>query len=253
MTRFVRHIVVVSIFSAVSLAQALPAGTVLPVSLKSRIESKKDAAGKKFEGSVMQQVQLIDGRLIKQGARVSGHVISASSTSSGANLVLRFDSLENSGQTIPLNVRLLAVASMMSVSEAQAPVNALATSSANEWDTRQVGGDVVWRGRGAAESATGVKGIWLEGSSVMMQLTPDPDAGCPAGPGYNFPQSLWVFSSAACGTYGFKDLSIARDSGAKPGNIELNSQGNIDIRPGSGWLLIVPAVPAPANASGGPK
>jgi len=236
---FLRCMFVVVIFSAISLAQALPAGTVLPVSVKSRIESKKEATGKKFEGSVMQEVLSSDGRVIKRGARVSGHIVSASDS----KLVLRFDSVEDSGQTIPLNVRLLAVASMTSVADAESPVNAVPDLPTNEWTTRQVGGDVVFRGRGITKSASGVTGKWLDGSNVLMMLTPNPDVGCENGPGYERVQSLWLFSSAACGTYGFKDLTIARDESTTPGNIELDSESNVDIRPGSGWLLIENAAP----------
>ena len=250
MRHFVRSIIVVLIFSAVSLAQALPVGTVLPVSLKSRIDAKKAAPGKTFEGSVMQDVQLNDGRLVKKGARVSGHVVCADSSSSETSLVLKFDSLEDSGQTIPLNVRLLAVASMMTVSEAQAPVNGLAISRSDEWTTRQIGGDLVFRGQGSVKSAGSVQGRWLEGSSVIMPLTAEPDAGCDSGPGYQLPQSLWVFSSGACGTYGLKDVTIARGEEAKPGEIELSSPDKIDIGGGSGWLLIQD--PAPARAAARP-
>jgi hypothetical protein len=236
---FLRYIGVLIAFSAISLGQALPAGTVLPISLKSRIESKKESAGKKFEGSVMQDVQSVDGRLIKRGARVSGQIVSAT----GTKLVLRFDGLEDSGKTIPLNVRLLAVASMMSIADAQAPVNAVPDIPTNEWTTRQVGGDVVFRGRGIAKSGSGVTGTWVQGGSVLMMLTPNPDMGCESGPGYERAQSLWVFSSSACGAYGLKDVVIARDAEATPGNIELDSEGNVDIRPGSGWLLIENAAP----------
>lgn len=250
MNKVVRLAAFTVLFSAVSLAQALPAGTVLPVSVKSRIDAKKESAGKKFEGSVMQDVQLIDGRLIKAGARVSGHIVSANPSPSGTNLIFKFDSVDVSGQTIPLDVRLLAVASMASVSDTQVPVNAVSDLPSNQWTTRQIGGDVVFRGRGSAESTGGVKGTWLEGSSVLIQLTANPDAGCLSGPGYDRPQPVWVFSSAACGAYGFKDLSIARDAEASPGNVELDSTGNIDIRPGSGWLVIEAA---PAGASTTPN
>lgn len=248
MRYFVRSIIFALVFSAMSLAQALPDGTVLPVSLKSRIDAKKAAPGRKFEGSVMQDVQLNDGRLIKKGARVSGHVVSANPSSSDTSLVLKFDSVDNSGQTIPLKMRLLAVASMMTVSDAQSPVNAVATSRADEWTTRQVGGDVVLRGQGSVKSASGVQGRWLEGSSVVMPLTPEPDAGCDSGPGYQQPQSLWVFSSEACGTYGLKDLTIARGEEAKPGEIELSSPDKIDIGGGSGWLLIEDGAPTSVAA-----
>jgi hypothetical protein len=73
-----------------------------------------------------------------------------------------------------------------------------------------------------------------------MKLTPKADAGCTGGPGYDHEQSLWVFSSAACGTYGLSNAKIASSGLTKPiGEISLSSDRNINIRSGSGWLLII--------------
>jgi hypothetical protein len=85
---------------------------------------------------------------------------------------------------------------------------------------------------------------WLERTSIVKP-TPNSEAGCPGGPGYDREQAFWIFSSSACGTYGFADLKV-RGSGAvpPPGDIELISTGNVAIHGGAAWLLItVPKSP----------
>jgi len=59
-------------------------------------------------------------------------------------------------------------------------------------------------------------------------------------PGYDREQSVWIFSSAACGTYGLPNVRIASSGLVAPvGEISLTSSRNVDIRGGSGWLLII--------------
>lgn len=235
--------------SSVALAETLPAGTVVPVMINSSLNTAKGEADKKIEGRVMQDVPLLSGGKINAGSRINGHVVSVAkpessqSGSSGASIVLKFDTIEDHDRTIRLTVALLAVASMAAVAEAQAPIEINSdVDPVSQWVTRQVGGDVVNRGRGQVASHTGVVGTWLQGYSVLVKLAPNPDAGCPDGPGYDRPQAVWIFSSAACGAYGWGDLKIARSGRADPfGEIELKSARNIGIRGGSGWLLIAVA------------
>jgi hypothetical protein len=52
------------------------------------------------------------------------------------------------------------------------------------------------------------------------------------------PQALWVFSSDACGVYGMSGVRIA-DSGRTTGPVTLARSGKIEIRSGSGMLLLV--------------
>jgi len=217
-------------------AQEIPAGTVIPVMLSTTLKSKQENAGQKIEGKVMQEVPLPGSAKIEQGARISGRIVKVEDTPSGSMITLHFDQLEDSGHSMPVTVRLLAVASMATVAEAQSPVNSNRDSE-NNWVTRQVGGDVVKRGQGKAFSRAGETGRWLHGSAVMMKLAPMPELGCPSGAGYDREQALWIFSSGACGAYGWKNVTI--DRGAKTaGAIVLRSTEKVEIRGGSGWLLI---------------
>lgn len=221
--------------------EELPAGTVVPVMISTGLNAEKDQAGKQVEGRVMQDVPLPEGEKIKRRARIIGHVVSVTPSPSGSSMVVKFDTIEDGEHTIHMTAALLALASFTSVADAQAPINSSSDRDpVSLWVTRQVGGDFVNRGRGKASSRGGVEGTWLEGSSVLMKLTPNPAAGCPGGgPGYDRQQAVWVFSSAACGTYGFSDLKIANSRAAPPlGEIGLKSGKNIVVRGGSGWLLI---------------
>jgi hypothetical protein len=127
---------------------------------------------------------------------------------------------------------------MTEVAWALAPISTGAnTLPENEWVTRQVGGDVVYRGRRLVLSQWG-SGKWVAGTGVRMKLTPAEQSGCPNGPGYDREQALWVFSSNACGAYGWKDLTIERGSVSPAPEIILKSPRNINVRAGSGWLLM---------------
>jgi len=249
----IRPAVVLLIFSAIALAQELPAGTVLPIMLNSSLNAAKDGPGKTIEGRVMQEVSLSSEWRIKKRSQIIGHIVrvtrqgfsrpASSRRSLGFSIVLKFDSIENDGCKIPLTVALLALASMHRVADAQTPINSKANRDpVSQWVTRQVGGDVVNRGRGTVASSGGMWGTWLEGGSVRVRLTPNASAGCPSEAGYDREQAMWIFSSAACGTYGLSKVNIASSGRAFPvGEIELESTGNVVIRGGSGWLLIVVA------------
>jgi hypothetical protein len=75
-----------------------------------------------------------------------------------------------------------------------------------------------------------------------MKLTPNPEAGCPGGAGYDREQAIWIFSSAACGVYeltGLSKIKIVRSGAISPlGEVELNSDKDVSLRAGSGWLLM---------------
>ena len=75
-------------------AQNLPAGTALPVAVGTTLTAKSSKAGGKIDGKLMQDVRLPSGAVIKSGAHVSGHVVSAKKPGAGgSNIVLQFDQL----------------------------------------------------------------------------------------------------------------------------------------------------------------
>ena len=222
-------------------AQDLPAGTALPVMLNSTLDAKKDKPGEKIDGKTMQEVLLPSGAKIKSGSHVVGHVVSVvKPAGGGSSIVVKFDQLKSEGRSCPLSVSLRALASTESVFNAKLPTgNQADYESSDEWTTKQVGGDVVNRGRGVLASTTGIVGRY-SGSGVWGRLTASLDGECPATDGDDREQALWVFSTSACGVYGFSDVKLTHNGSSAPvGQIELQSDKDLLVRGGSGWFLLV--------------
>ena len=236
-------------------AQQIPAGTALPVMLDSTLDAGKDKPGRKISARLMQDVQLPDGARLPAGSHIVGHVLQGNggTAASPSRLVVKFDQLISRGRSVPLTTSLRAVASMTEVFAAQLPTNNFDEygTSIVDWTTVQVGGDAVYRGGGTVISPDNrVVGSANVGGDVTAKLTAVPDRGC-RGPieGNDREQSLWVFSTNACGAYGFGDLTIAHAGRTDPvGEILLEAFVNVQLRGGSGLLLRVVA-PASLAAS----
>lgn len=77
---------------------------------------------------------------------------------------------------------------------------------------------------------------------MLVRLSSRPGSSCrSAVEGNDRLQALWVFSSDACGLYGFPDLEIKHTGRTGPlGQIILSStSGHVHISAGSGLLLRV--------------
>lgn len=219
-------------------AQTLPVGTALPVEVSSTLNAKSDKPGQKIEGKLMQEVQLPSGAAIKRGSRITGHIFSAEPS----QITLQFDQIEDGHQAIPLTVSVRALAASENVFQAGTPIDAASTyESSDEWVTKQVGGDVVFRGRGYVASDQGKVGRW-SGSGVWGKLTAA--GGCSSSTGNDREQALWIFSTTACGVYGIEGLKVSHAGNTAPiGQITLQSEKDILVRGGSGWLLITVLAP----------
>jgi len=231
--------VLIMVSSAAAVAQDIPAGTALPVTLSSALDARHDKPGRRITGKIKQDVPLPDGSIIPKGARIIGHVVSASPASAGSpsHLAIKFDQLVVKGRQVPITTHLRALASMNEVFEAKMPTNALDDygTSPSDWNTVQVGGAGVYRGNGQVVSADQVVGHATDYGAVTAKLIAAPEAGCGGG---DREQALWIFSPWACGLYGFSDLKIAHAGRTSPvGEIELQSSRNVHVMGGSGWLL----------------
>lgn len=219
-------------------AQQIPAGTVLPVMLSSSVDARHLKPGETIAGKLMQDVALPDGWKIRHGSTVSGKIVEvdAGGAASPSTVELSFTRLRSGKREIPISVELRALASPGQVFEARLPTNAIDDygTSTSDWNTIQVGGAGVYRGSGEVVQDGSVVGRATDYGAVTAKLMPSPEAGCShAG---DREQALWVFSPAACGTYGYPDLKVVR-RGKGDGVIELQSPGNLHIGGGSGWLL----------------
>jgi hypothetical protein len=240
-----RTMVIMLLLTAGSFAQdTIPAGTILPVQLNSSLRSNRASAGDLIGARVMQDVPLPGGLRIHAGARVIGHVVSATPASNGkgAEISLRFDTLVSGKRRWPLTTNLRALATMMDVSEAQIPESGPDRGTSEySWTTDQIGGEVDYRGGGAIVHAAEIVGHSVP-NGVLVRVSSEPGTKCRGEVyGNDRPQALWVFSSDACGLYDFPDVTLAHAGRTPPfGEITLQSnKGNVNIRAGSGMLLRV--------------
>ncbi len=230
--------------SAVCVAQEIPPGTLLPVALSSTIDSARAKAGDRVSAELAQEVTLPSGRRIARGTHLYGGITYVSTNAQGlARIRVGFDRLLVGKQDIPLSTSLRALASMLEVSEAQLPTNDVDDygSSYADWNTRQVGGQAVYRGNGTLESSGQVVGRATWVGQVYAVPRANPRSPCAEdGTVPHTEQSLWVFSSDACGVYGVRGLKIEHAGRTDPvGSITLTAPGRVYIRGGSGWLLTV--------------
>jgi hypothetical protein len=236
-------LIVWMVLAAGMFGQEIPAGTVLPVQLNSTLKAEKAKPGQSISARLMQDVPLPGGRTIRAGAKVIGHVVAVkpSTQGSGAEISLRFDALVINKKRIAILTDLRALASMMEVFEAQIPESGpdRGTSEYN-WTTDQIGGEVNYHSDGAITHGSTVVGHSVP-DGVLVHVSDHAGAECGATDSNHRLQAFWVFSSDACGLYGYPDVSLAHAGGTQPvGEITLSSdKRDLKIQAGSGMLLRV--------------
>lgn len=220
--------------------QTLPIGTLLPVMLGSTLDSDKSKPGEKISAKLKQDVDAPDRGVVKAGTEITGHIVSAKRAGGGGNaqVVFVFDHIRINGKESPITTGARALASMMAVAEARQPINSVAMDSSSNWDynTRQIGGDVVF-GRKDVRSEQGVVGMSPEPGWVVGVPRGNPESGC-AAPDNKDLQAFWLFSTNACGVYGDEDLHVSQQP-AQNGQITLSSPKRVLLRGGGGLLLTV--------------
>ncbi len=232
--------------------QIFPLGTLLPLMLNDNLDSDKSKPEQKLTAKLKQDVTLPDGTTVKQGSEVFGHIVSVNGKNgtAPARVVFVFDRIRVDKRDYPITVGARAMASMMAIYEARQPINSVAMDGSSPWDynTRQVGGDIVY-GRKGVRSEAGVVGMSPEPGWVVGVPLGNPDAGCPP-PENRGPQSFWLFSTSACGVYGDgdEDMQISRKpDDNKNGEITLTAPNRVLVRGGAGLLLTVLPQPAVQN------
>lgn len=235
---------VVLLLAAAAWAQtAVPRGTILPVALMSSINTRKVHAGQEIKAEIIQDVPVAPGHVIPARTKVYGSVVAVGpSTAGGSSVSLKFDRLRLRSEDIAIVTDLRAIASFTAVYDAQLPLTGPDRgTSDNAWTTVQVGGDVVYRGGGPVTSDHQVVGEPVLGGGVLVRVTARPGSPCRGPLNGDQPQALWVFSSDACGIYGFNDLMIRHAGRTAPiGEIVLSSiKKDLKIPAGTGLLLRV--------------
>ena len=218
-------------------------GTIIPIRLGS-LSSEKSKPGDAIKARIMQDVPLGNGSKLRAGSKVLGRIIAVTpaTTATKATLTLKFDAVVQGKDSVPVLTNLRAMASTLEVEFAQTPTTGPGESDVYDWlPTVQVGGEVVYGKGGKVYNGYRVVGRATY-DGVLAQVNPDEDATC-RGPieGNDRPQAFWVFSSDACGAYGFPYVTIGHEGRTDPrGEIVLVAEhGPVKIRSGSGMLLRV--------------
>jgi hypothetical protein len=236
-------IVGVLLLSPGLLAQdTVPPGTILPALLTNTISPKVSKPGQVLSARVMQDVPLPNGRTIRAGARVTGHVLDVVTAANGKPTTISFvfDTLVSSKTTATIHTNLRALASPLDIDGAQIPDTGPDRGTPpNAWVTEQVGGETVYRGGGHVMSGHQIVGEPVS-EGVLARVSSNPESSCrDDAAGNDRPQALWVFSSQACGLYGYSHLKIVSAGRTDPiGVITLSSEnGDLKIWKASGMLL----------------
>lgn len=226
------------LLASIPLAAQLPQGTILPARLSSRIDTRKSKPGDRISARVMQDVPLGRGHKVPEGARLVGEIIQVRPSS----VSWKFDQLVVRKKSTPIRTNLRALASFMEIHDAQLPTNTVGGdrgSSDEDWNTVQVGGDIVYGRRGGpVVHGNDVVGHSLFRDGVLATPAADRGSPCRGAIGTDAPQAFWLFSASACGLYGYPDVRIAHAGRSNPiGTITLVSEKRIKIGAGSGILL----------------
>jgi hypothetical protein len=221
----------------------IPAGTILPVRLGG-LSSEKIRKGEIIKARIMQDVPLGNGSKLRAGSSVLGRVIDVNPAASGqkAALAIKFDTVLQGKERIPVVTHLRAFASTLEVEFAQVPTVGPGKGDVFDWlPTTQIGGEVVYGKGGEVTNGARVVGRSVN-DGVLAEVNSKEGTKC-RGPveGNDRPQAFWVFSSDACGAYGFPTITISHAGRTDPqGEIVLVSErGPLKIRSGSGMLLRV--------------
>lgn len=133
------------------------------------------------------------------------------------------------------------MASPLDVEDAQLPPTGPDRGTPWVWATRNlIGGEVAYGEGGPVARGTDTVGTALA-EGILAKPKSDSARGCRGEIAGNAQlQALWVFSSDACGVYGFPNLRITHAGRAAPsGEITISSSEDINVRSGSGMLLRV--------------
>jgi hypothetical protein len=229
---------------AVRDAQQIPDGYILPVQLERTLSIKSARPGDAIEARIMQEVPLPNREKVALRSRVKGTVLSVARDpdETGVELTVRFDRVSHHRQNLSVTTSLRAIASYMAVHQAEMPAGAFDAAFPRWEDTVQIGGDLRYgdgfavRNRQKEKVGMGVLG------GVLAYAKANPALGCdgPGGADRRL-QALWLFSSDACGVYGFQGVELVRNGQSSPvGEITLHfKKPDMKLSSGTGMLLSV--------------
>jgi len=226
-------------------AGLIPPGTILPLTLDSTMASNRSQKGATIRATIMQDVPLGEGTVIRAGSKVTGHVVNVASRreeSDESSLSFQFDRVQFAHRTVPITTNLRALASVMEVDAARFPKNRADGDLMGTWDLVQIGGNQASYGQdGPVMLGARTVGEYTS-QGVLAHFTSDLGTECRGEVNGNHrPQAFWRFGVDACGAYGFGDVRIIHSGRTDPvGEVTLISGGKtLKVGKGSALLLRV--------------
>lgn len=211
---------------------AIPVGTILPVSLDSMMRSDTNSAGTAIAATLMQDVPLGKGAILRKGTKVAGHLTAAIQPGKGsdeARVSFQFDQVRSGNRVVPIATNLRALASSAAVSATQIPNAGGDTESPTSWSLIQIGGDQISYGHGGPVMLGSEAVGTYTSQGVLAYMSEDLGTECRSTiDGNTRPPAFWVFSVHACGAYGFGDVKILHSGRTEPvGEVTLTSSGKV--------------------------
>src|SRR5216683_320314 len=223
---------------------ALASGTAFNAALSSPIDSKKCKPGDQVTANTTEAAKSEGKTVIPKGSRLVGHVTQASARAKGESesaLGIVFDkAILKSGQEVPLNVAIQAVASAQSsASAAGADLDTMGGTGASAAGSGMSGG------RGALGGVTSAAG-----GAVGAVTNTASNVGGAAG-GLNAAGQL---TSNSQGVFGLSGLSLnAAASNATQGSVITSTGKNVHLDSGTRMLLVSQAQAGAAGVSKQPS
>jgi hypothetical protein len=222
-----------------SYPRMIPNGTILPIELSSTISLAKAPRGQIILARIAQDVPLENG-VLRRGTKISGHVI-AVTLGNPSRIAFTFDRIDyTKSDSMSVVTNLRALASTLEIDSASLPTTGPDRGTPSVWwNTVQVGGEGLY-GSGPLTRGEQVVGHWVSGGGAVGQV--EANGKCRGEVADNTrEQALWLFSTDACGVYGYSDLVIEHAGRSTPaGEITMSSTDpNLKIRSGTGILLRV--------------
>lgn len=232
--------------------------TTVPVAFTKTVDANHVKVGDPVTARTLQTVRLANGREVKAGAEVVGHVSEAEgfvfnktpyAKQNQAVLAVQFDSLTTrQGDKIPLHVTLRAMADSFATTAAYEP---RPSDEDPLHSTTQVGGDVLTPSQNEIMNQDGDVVGYNKRGGAYAHLIANTGPGAARCDGSDTEQAMGVFSASACGLYGFRDLALTSNgSGSDSSTITLlSSRRSPEIPRGSTALLEVVSTTSVASDS----
>ncbi len=195
-------------------ASQLPPNTALPIVFTNTVDADHVKVGDPVLARTIQVVKL-PGLILPSGTQVHAHVVAvapapkkrnSNQPSDMSELGIQFDQISTSVSSIPLDVYVRAMADPIS------SLTAIEPFGDTKWDPDstviQVGGDMLTPSQTDVVSRDGhiaarnIRGGVFGKLQAALGNSPD---GCDAS---NSEESLAIFSSSACGLYGFSEVQM---------------------------------------------